>query len=226
MIANLISNKYNLNIHGIFSYGSSVYENKLPDDLDFIVVTDDPHQQETFTYNGEKIEVTFYSISEFKKDFDSMQIHALECFYLPLGFNLINDYNNQVMSLFSGLNEAKEYGFNQEQKQTLRQSISAISSNSFVKAKKKIIVEDDFCLNTSMKSLWHSLRIIDFGTQIAERGRINNFQSSNNLYLDIKNDYDKFNDFENKELFWDFLFAKYKPVFNHAKTKFKTLCPK
>ncbi len=57
-------------------------------------------------------------------------------------------------------------------KTKLRVAISTIVSNSWVKGKKKLIVQGDYDLNLAIKSTFHSLRILDFGTQIAMEGKI------------------------------------------------------
>ena len=94
----------------------------------------------------------------------------------------------------------------------LRSSFSEKASNSFVKAKKKLTVEQNQ-QRIGYKSLWHSIRIIDFGCQLVTHGTIVDFSSCNNLYRDIV--------YTNKS--WEDLSKIYKPLYNAKKTEFKLL---
>ncbi len=105
-------------------------------------------------------------------------------------------------------------------KEKLREASSQKSSNSYVKAKKKLIIEEDFDIYISLKSLWHSIRILDFSTQIANNNMIENPDSVNHLFIEINNDY---LDFEND---WNKIHLKYKPIYNQFSSKFKESCPK
>ena len=57
----------------------------------------------------------------------------------------------------------------------LRQEFSGISSNSWVKAKKKMTVEKDLDMRCGAKSLFHSIRISMFAVQIAKHGKITQY---------------------------------------------------
>ena len=97
----------------------------------------------------------------------------------------------------------------------LRHAISSKSSNSWVKAKKKFIVEEDFNPYIGKKSAFHSLRILNFGTQIAKYQRILNYSSANNYFDDIMN----LNS-------WDDINHQFKSVYNSLSTEFKLVAPK
>jgi hypothetical protein len=99
--------------------------------------------------------------------------------------------------------------------QKLRHSLSAKSSNSFVKAKKKLTIKKDFDLNLGRKSLWHSFRIIDFGIQIIKYNKIIDYKSMNDLFNDIMQYYS-----------WIDLFEEYKIKYNNLLTEFRKLAPK
>jgi len=77
-----------------------------------------------------------------------------------------------------------------------------------------------------LKSLWHSIRIVDFGTQIAKYGFIKDYESVNHYYNKINNDYLKFDSFEIRKDFWDFIHNKYKPIFNNYLKEFRKFAPK
>ena len=64
-------------------------------------------------------------------------------------------------------------------KTKIRNSFSHVASNSFVKCKKKIEVEASYDPHTGRKSLWHSLRIVDFGIQILKHDKIIDYSSVN-----------------------------------------------
>lgn len=201
-----IKEKYNA--IAVFPYGSSVYKNKKPSDLDFIIVSDTPYFQDKFEIDGIDIEVSNYSKEEFLKNLASHDISVLECLYI----NHEKKYVDPSFSL-----ELDRFSLN---KSVLRESISQKSSNSYVKAKKKLILEDDFDLNVSLKSLWHSLRMVEFGIQLAKEGKIINPQFSNDTYDMITKDYLIFNND------WSKLHEKYKPIQNKVLSDFRLLCPK
>lgn len=66
---------------------------------------------------------------------------------------------------------------------SLRHSISHICSNSWVKAKKKLEQGDYYI---GIKSLFHSLRIAQFGIQIVQHGKIVDWQSANFIWNKLK----------------------------------------
>ncbi len=93
-----------------------------------------------------------------------------------------------------------------------RHAVSQISSNSWVKAGKKIEQGDIFI---GQKSLYHSLRIPMYAIQVMKHGDILDWKCANKYWEDIrKNDN------------WMSLSKKYKPVINKIMTEFRLLCPK
>lgn len=202
---NLIQEKYNA--HAVFPYGSSVYGNKKPDDYDFIVVSDQPYFQEQYEIDGVKIEISNYSKDDFMERLNQHDISALECIYINHKDKFITDDFRNTLNTFV-LNKEK-----------MRDGCSQKSSNSYVKAKKKLIVEEDFNMTVSLKSLWHSIRILDFGLQIAQQGKINP-TSCNDRYDEILKDYLVFNND------WTKLHEKYRPIYNAMASEFKLACPK
>ena len=224
-----VEEKFNVKVHGVFSYGSAVYGYKKPSDLDFIVITDKPMTQTSFELDNVEIQITFYSIEEYKKLLENEEISVLEtlstysvsieideeCKYLnPM---VQADYSKDLHDIFM-----KRELVN---KPVIRSSISKKSSNSYVKAKKKIIVSDDFDLKTSLKSLWHSFRMVDFGIQLCKHNDIYNFKSQNELYKEIVEDYLDFYKYESPQEFWDFIHAKYKPMHNEILKEFRLVAP-
>lgn len=202
---NTLKNKYNA--LAIFPYGSAVYGNKKPDDFDFIVVSDKPYFQETFEENGIQFEISNYSKDEFIQRLKEHEISVLECLYINHSTSFVSPEIKKEFDSFV-LNKEK-----------LRESCSQKSSNSYVKAKKKLIVDEDFNVSTSLKSLWHSFRILDFAKQIVVDSQINPTKV-NDLYDDISKSY------LITQNNWDSLHEKYKPLYNKVASEFKALCPK
>lgn len=199
--------KEKYNAFSIFPYGSTVYKNKKPEDQDFIIVSDKNYFQESFEINGIKYEISNYNKEQFFKLINDHEIAVLEC----IKINHSSKYVNKEIEDF-----ILDFKIVKEQ---LRESISAKSSNSYVKAKKKLIIEEDFNVNISLKSLWHSFRMLDFGIQIVKNNEIDP-TSSNELYEKIVKDYL----LNNND--WDKIHSKYKPEYNSLLSKFKEVCPK
>jgi hypothetical protein len=104
-----------------------------------------------------------YTPDKFKADLEWHRINNLECIWAP-------DW--------AKLKETIKYDFKLDLPK-LRHAISHVSSNSWVKAKKKL-EQDDYYIG--VKSLFHSLRIPMFGTQIATSGRITDFSCANFIW--------------------------------------------
>ena len=85
-----------------------------------------------------------------------------------------------------------------------------------MKAKKKLIVEKDYDPYIGKKSLFHSLRIILFGIQIAQYGKIINYEEAN-IYYDIV---------KSEIIEWEYFKKKYQPIYNNLKTEFRKLAEK
>lgn len=175
-----------------YKYGSSVYgtTNKNSDE-DFIAVV---QSDEDFNYDvrGKNGDITVYSESAFIRKIKEHQISVLECIF--------QDANDPYVKYFE-LDSEK-----------LRRAISSVSSNSFVKCKKKI---NDGQVYIGLKSMFHSLRILMFGMQIAEFGKIVDYSCANSILtilMAIGGD-------------WESIEQKYKPLFNELKTKFRLLAP-
>lgn len=188
----------------VFPYGSAVYENKVPDDYDFIIVSDQSFQKQ-IVIDGFDCEISSYTKEEFLQKLEEHDIAILECLFINHEFS-VND-----------ISETKDFKI---QLSKLREGVSQKSSNSYVKAKKKIILVEDFDEKVSLKSLWHSLRIADYGRQLSVDGFIHNRQSVNHYYSEISDDYKVF---END---WTKIHSKYKPIHNAIMSEFRANCPK
>lgn len=186
----------------IYSYGSRVYGTyNEKSDYDFIVIVKNNSIKNEFALENNNISLHIFNISSFQKALEQHKIFALECFFLPKELLL------QEKHIFDfKLNLLK-----------LRKSVSEKSSHSWVKAKKKFIVEKDHDVYKAKKSLFHSFRITDFGIQIAKYKTIQNYSSLNNLWEEILN---------NPSVDWENYNKKYKEKHNNLLTEFRKLAPK
>lgn len=192
----------------IYNRGSVVYGTFEPgvSDVDTIVVVDDTchplldksprHILEIQKGNGD---YQFICEDDFIKLIENNSIEALECIFYAI------DPDDKFFNVFK-LDKWK-----------LRESISAICSNSWVKAKKKLTVEKDYNLRIAQKSLWHSMRIYMFGIQIAKHGLITDYTCANDLWDEIKNA---------ETPTWDYYKEKYQEKFNNLRSELVKLCPK
>lgn len=194
---------------GVFVYGSSVYGLPNPQDIDLIVVKNaDGGYQTTIDIVGIKYDVSVYDKETFERElFNNHEISFLECLFLPRDKII---YVNQLWWKYIKDTFVLH-------KDILRRSISAKASNSYVKAKKKLTVEKDYDLYKGKKSLYHAMRIVKFGSQIAIYGKIVDYSVCNYLYYDIMSAYLDT---------WEKLEKEFKPVYNSICSEFRKVAPK
>jgi len=196
----LISKKLNLNpdnIFNIYRYGSIIYNTNTKDsDEDFIIIQKQKEFKiDSINSDDNTINATLYSLSGFKDKMFYQEISVLECLWIP---------ENMKIEKFPLSN------FYKYRKIELRKSISKTASNSWCKCKKKLWQGD---IEIGQKSAFHSLRIFDFGIQIAEYGKIIDYHKN---FKKLLNDIKKFDDWKN-------LKNKYQKEFNKLHSKFKKL---
>ena len=183
----------------IYQYGSRVYDNFHEySDYDYIVITKNGYET-LDQYSDKKININFFTDSKYQDKLDNHDVSALECFFLPEDKKLL---------------ETKKYKFILNVTK-IRNNFSQKSSNSFVKAKKKMTIEKDYDLNIGRKSLFHSFRIIMFGIQICKHGKILDYTEANSLYREIFIIYN-----------WSELFATFKKRYNALCSEFRKIAPK
>jgi len=185
----------------VYPYGSRVYGTSKPmSDYDFIIITKNL-TQDTLSINNH-IHATMYSYSDYIDRMDDHEISILECMSLPREMMVKAIVHPQLDVI---------------DVEKLRVSVSAKSSNSLVKAKKKITLYDDReSKYIGLKSFFHSLRMIRFAIQVARFGKIVDFGECNELYDQMLNE----------PLDWEYLVEKYKPIHKAWSTEFRTLAPK
>lgn len=186
-------------IVGIYPYGSVLYgpiHNN--SDYDFVVIIESNNTVYEH-YTTDDYDIHILSVDMYQKKLLEHDIMALEVYF-----------NHKPIIKFE-TDFKLDLGI-------LRNKISAVVSNSWVKAKKKVQLEDEDTF-IGYKSLFHSIRILDFGIQIAETGKINDFESCksvwNNILFMIHNGID-----------FEEVIQYYKPIQNANATKFRLLTPK
>jgi predicted nucleotidyltransferase len=177
----------------IYLYGSHVYgTNGEKSDYDFIVVGNLPTSSEKPEFG----DLHFYSKEDFTRLLQEQEISALECYFLP------PEFKRESFPL--------TWSLNLEQ---LRASCAQKASNSWVKAKKKLLVEQEPYI--AQKSLFHSLRILHFAIELATTETLINFNSLS-LWQEV----------QSLPLDWDQWVDHFKPQYNSLKSQFKKSAPK
>ena len=153
-------------VFNIYVFGSRVYgtDNK-KSDWDVIMVANNSVEYSEIR-NG-LFNIHVYTPKKFQEDLDWHRINNFECLYAP-------DW--------AKLKEDIKFEFKYDVKK-LRHASSHISSNSWVKAKKKIELGE---YHIGVKSLFHSLRITMFSIQIVNSGKITDFTCANDIWFNIK----------------------------------------
>lgn len=197
-IYNIVKNDDN--VIALYNYGSHVYQTATEkSDTDFIIVLKEKNNLLAVNEIIKHADVNIYEKLEFEKLIEEHEISVLECLFLKPQYIW---------------KESNKWDFNLSLPQ-LRKACSAKSSNSWVKAKKKLIVDEDYNLYIGQKSAWHAIRILEFGRQIATTGKIDDFTAVNHLYLPILACPD-----------WLTIDSKFRQVYNSTSTNFKLVAPK
>ena len=182
----------------IYEYGSIVYGTYIEgkSDRDYIVIVPDDYQIDVDQIEHDNCHYNIFHATTWQKKLDNNEVDAIEIYFLPKRHVL-----KETMRFNTDIVPSK-----------IREQFSKTASNSWVKCKKKLIVEDSFNPRIGKKSLWHALRIIEFGTQILLTGKINNYSCMNNLYDSIVNTpHDD----------WEYFQHFYQPIYNAKKTRFR-----
>ena len=149
-------------VKAIYLFGSRVYGTNRPDsDYDIILIGSS--MNEATELKGGKYNIHIHTPDKFKRDLYYHDVHNLECIYAP-----------ESAVIF----EAEKYPFKLN-KSRLKKSFLSASHNSWLKAKKRII---DCDVEGGVKSAFHSMRILMFGIQIANSGKITDFSEANSIW--------------------------------------------
>ena len=183
----------------IYHYGSLVYGTFVDgvSDYDYIVVVPNEMQDlDEQQFECDNCQYTVHTAKSWQEMLDRCDVDAIETYFLPDKFIV-----KETVVFIADITKTK-----------IRNSFSHVASNSFVKCKKKLEVEESYDPHTGRKSLWHSIRIVDFGIQILQHDKIVNYSSMKHLYNEIV---------KSEEINWEYFKTKYKPVYNALKTKFR-----
>ena len=207
-----------LNEHTIcsFPHGSRVYGVKptvysdidivtiIDDTLDFSEYTNHIYESKTLVDGIEK-DTQYIRESDFIEMVKNHHIIALESLWLP-------------SDKYEGKYDYLKYF--ELDKWKLRQTISSIVNNAWAKCHKKLTVEADYDYYRAIKSLFHCLRLLKFGIQIATYGKIVDYTEANNYWEDL---WEKDIVPSHK---WEDYKAMYQPQLNALRSEFVKLCPK
>lgn len=165
----------------IYPYGSQVYGTANVDsDHDYIIVMksaflDSGSFKDNAISNEDKsIQGVLYSRGGFQDAINNYEIGALECIFLP---------EDKVIQ------KRWKFGLNKLVRKDMAKNVIKKASNNLHIAKHQYADED---FDRAKKGLFHALRILDFGIQISEQGRIYDFSHANDMKKIIDQD-DNFN---------------------------------
>ncbi len=180
----------------IYPYGSRVYGHfTSKSDYDYIAIVES-NEELYYSVNYNKSNITVYSEKLFIKKIENHEISILECIFQDDTDEYRRHFHLHLPSL--------------------RRSISSVASNSFVKCKKKL-KEGEYYIGK--KSLYHSLRILLYGIQIARDGKITDYKLEHlpfSIFKDIV---------QNESNDWDYYKKNYQPIYNELKSYFRKLAP-
>ncbi len=189
--------KHPSHVKNIYAFGSRVYGTSgFNSDWDFIMIANNPVSNQEIQSGDFNIHIIVPD--EFSKLLKAHHPSSIECFFAPDEFRILEtvkfDWEPSIPSL--------------------RHSFSHVSSNSWVKCKKKLEQGDYYI---GVKSLFHSLRIPMFGIQIAKSGKITDFTCANKIYDSI---------FSRNDWTWEELDEKFRPLRNQILTDFRKVTEK
>jgi predicted nucleotidyltransferase len=178
-------------VKGCYVFGSRVYGTSTEDsDWDIILIANASSPE--VEHKTGNLNVHILTPDRFAKELKDNHIRAIECLCAP-------DW--AVLKPFPGIDS---FAYRPE---SFRHNISHTVSNSWVKAKKKLEQGDYYI---GVKSIFHSLRLADFGTQFATTKKIT-YSSMNVVWTDIAS----------REWTWEELKEKYQPLRNLLLTEFR-----
>lgn len=178
---------------GSINYGVT----NLLSDNDFIVVVNEDYKLTTNDCVIDNDNYCMYSLSKFNEMIKNNHVVAVETAFLDNKNIFINKINHNSETLKIDLLE-------------LRKSFSATISNAWDKGRKKLEKTNEFYIGK--KSLWHSLRILMFGIQICQYGKIMDYTEANLFYDKIV-----LNDCND----WEYYKIRYTELMKYLEHKFK-----
>jgi predicted nucleotidyltransferase len=186
-----ITNLHKDRVQNIYIFGSVVYgNNSEKSDTDILVISKTSFIEREFKDTDLNIHVM--TMDKFLDGLNQHNIRNIECLMGP-DWSRIQE--RVVIPFKLDLNK-------------LRHSVSHTNSNSWIKSKKKIQQGDYYI---GLKSLYHSIRIVMFGIQIAKYSHIVDFTVANYIWIEM-----------NERIFtWDELDIKYRDINNRLLSEFR-----
>ena len=182
-------------VHNIYLFGSRVYGTADEmSDWDIVIVAN--NSVEAIEIKSDLYNIHIYTPKKFQEDLDWHMPKNIECLFSPQ---------------WTKLQENIKFNFSLDIKK-LRHATSHVSSNSWVKCKKKLEIGD---YHTGVKSLFHSLRIPIFSTQLVKTGEID-FSSANYIWDKLKS----------KVWNWEELDLEFREMRNNILTEFRKVTEK
>ena len=183
----------------VYIFGSRVYgTNSDKSDWDIIMVSNNSVDViELSDIKGGLYNIHVYTPKKFQEDLDWHRINNLECIFSP-------DW--------AKIKEDREWKLNFDYRK-LRHATSHISNMSWVKSKKKLLQGDYY---QGIKSLYHSIRIPLFATQIGMDGKITDFSCANFVWDKLKS----------RDWTWEELDVEFGPLHNRVLSDFRKVVKK
>jgi hypothetical protein len=155
----------------VYPYGSRVYGTfRKNSDYDFVVITAKEQPKE---FSDNLVNVFFFTPKQFQQRLQDHEISALECIFLPEGMKW---------------KEKMAFDFKLHMPQ-LRQSLLTKAKDAFRLSEKSVDSQSGMPTLSGRKSLFHALRIIQFGIQIAGEGCITDYAVENQHFEKIMTSY-------------------------------------
>lgn len=195
-----------------FSYGSQVYgTNTQSSDEDYLIVGG--YTAKEYCEGNKNIRI--FPLQDFIIFIEMHEPIALECVSILKANN--KKHVKVLDNKFSVI--INQYYTNTYNPIKLRKAFSQKASNSFVKAKKKVLCEgEDYYIG--MKSLFHSIRLFFFGIQLAKSRYVYNFSEANYIWNDILSHISDFKAITTEEEYKE-LTDKWKKLYNEKHSEFK-----
>lgn len=159
-----ITNLHPSKIRNIYVFGSRVYgTHRIDSDYDVIVVACSVNSNVEFRNGDYNVHVTTPDV--FEDQLVRHSINNLECIYAPFNAQIHQEINyNKIFNLKNGM---------------LKKTLITQSTSAWSKGRKRI---ESGNIIGGAKSLYHSIRILDFGIQIIKYKCIKDFSSTNNIW--------------------------------------------
>lgn len=177
----------------IYPYGSKIYgTNDEYSDSDYIIVfksaflPSGAFKDNAISSSDREIQGVCYSRSGFIDAINNYEISALECLFLPEDKVIQNKWDFKINKW--------------NDKEFIKKIITKASSSwHFATLSFK-----DNNIESSLKNVYHSIRILDFGIQLKKHKKIINYSSMNKLKEELYNKYNTFHPYDYYDMFIKF----------------------